>query len=59
MEDICPHCKSIDINFAALEVVDTCVYYPCECMDCGTTFQQWYTLQYSEITNIEVPEEEK
>jgi hypothetical protein len=55
-EDVCPNCDSINIDFSALEVVDTCVYYPCQCNNCGTSFQQWYTLQFDEITNIEIPD---
>jgi len=53
-ENICPVCNSNDLNFDGFELVEESKgYFNCECLECGTTFKQWYRLKFVEITNVE------
>lgn len=56
---VCPHCGREDVDYGVLEPENGQAYYKGECNDCGTTFKEWYTLNYVEKTDINIPEEEQ
>ena len=44
----CPYCNGININNWTLEWYDIySVYYPSNCTDCGKSFKEWYSVEYS------------
>lgn len=58
-EDVCPKCGSFDVKFNPFEIVDNQGYYPAECCQCLTTFQQWYKIEFIEIREIYTPKKNK
>lgn len=42
----CPHCNGRNIDYGSLELDAEMAYYPCTCEDCGTEFNEWYSLTF-------------
>lgn len=45
---ICPKCGSELLRYGVLEPMGDSIYYPCECIDCGCKFKEWYNLEFNE-----------
>lgn len=46
-QGICPLCGSENLDYGVLQPDDDCIYYPCTCDDCGATFKEYYSLDFS------------
>lgn len=55
-EGKCPYCGSEDITYGSLELEGSNIYYPATCDDCGTEYQEHYTVQFHTNDNIYVEE---
>lgn len=53
-EGVCPHCQSENIEYGDLEIeMPTGIYYKAQCSDCGTTFNEWYDVNFAGHYNIQ------
>jgi len=50
-EELCPKCKSEDLDFDLLTVQDARVYYPVKCKSCGFVGKQWYYMEFDCFTD--------
>lgn len=48
MEGRCPNCNSSELEFGDSDNVDNYIAYEFECLDCGETGKEWYTVTYLE-----------
>ena len=44
----CPQCKSVDIDYLAIEFQDGQCCYPFACNECDYEGKEWYVLKYVE-----------
>lgn len=51
---ICPVCHSDNIEYGSLDIADDdAVFYPCECNECHSLWDEVYKLKYIGAENIE------
>jgi hypothetical protein len=48
MEGRCPNCNSSELEFGDSDNVGNYIAYEFECLDCGETGKEWYTVTYLE-----------
>ena len=51
--EICPNCKSKNIDYGTSELYDTQISYQLVCQDCDSQFFEWYDLVFSGYTDDE------
>ena len=58
-QGVCPNCKADhDISYGVMEILDgNSVYFFTECHNCGTTWEEHYTLGFDSQEQIEKPSE--
>lgn len=56
---ICPICGSEYITYGAGHLEETNFLYPCTCDDCGATFEENYSLNFSSMINTYDKNEER
>lgn len=49
---VCPNCNSENISYGSIELDGCQAYFPCECEECGTTFNECYDLDF--VGNAEI-----
>ena len=43
----CPRCNSLNLDYGTADFLDTMVYFPWECKDCGLHGEEWYSLDFA------------
>lgn len=51
-ECTCPVCGSSMVNYGSSDLNDDIMSYPCECADCGATWNEDYELVFCGISNV-------
>lgn len=46
-EGVCPKCGCTDLQYEAMEVEGTMIYYPYTCPGCNRTGEEWYSLSFA------------
>lgn len=44
----CPYCGSENVSYEASEIIDETLRYPATCGNCGKSFDEDYSVNYSE-----------
>ena len=53
-QGVCPHCGSSDLSYEGAEIDGSDVSYKWECLDCGTTGTEFYTMTFADHHNIAI-----
>ena len=51
-ECTCPKCGSSMVNYGSSDLNDDVMSYPCECTDCGTTWNEDFALTFCGISKV-------
>lgn len=43
----CPRCKHLSLDYDSASFVDTMVYFPWKCEDCGLQGEEWYNMDFA------------
>lgn len=44
----CAKCNGTNLDYGAMELQDSCVFYPYNCLDCKHEGKEWYNLEYTD-----------
>lgn len=48
----CPCCWSNNLEYGAVEFYDDQCYFPRTCYDCKAEWEEWYSMEFIEHTNL-------
>lgn len=48
----CPCCWSNNLEYGAVEFYDDQCYFPRTCYDCKVEWEEWYSMEFIEHTNL-------
>ena len=51
-ECTCPKCGSTMVNYGSSDLNDDVMSYPCECENCGATWNEDFTLTFCGISKV-------
>ena len=51
-EGYCPCCGSSMVNYGSSNLNDNVMSYPCECADCGATWNEDYILNFCGVSDV-------
>ena len=51
-ECTCPVCGSSMVNYGSSDLNDNIMSYPCECADCGATWNEDYSLNFCGVSYV-------
>lgn len=51
-ENTCPLCGSNNVVFDSSELDGGAMWYPCECEDCGATWQEVYEVTFNQVDEV-------